>query len=300
MSAAARASLIGLLCLIWGSTWLAIKIGLEGLPPFFGAAVRFASAAAILLALARVRKVPFPRSRRAHAGLLGLGLSSFWLSYGIVYWAEQYLTSGLTAVLFATLPLFTLLFAHGLIPAERITLRSAAGVVVGFLGVVVVFQSDLRLAHPMAPTAAAAVLLSPLASALGAVGIKRWAIHIHPYHLTILPMTYGAIGLFATSLFLEDAAAAEWSAAAIGSVLYLAIFGSVVAFVVYYTLLRQVAVTTLNLMSYVFPIVAVILGYLILGERLGPFALAGAALILIGIALATWRRRRPGVREEPL
>ncbi len=285
-----RSVLVALLCLIWGSTWLAIKIGLEDLPPFLSAAVRFATAAVILFVLARARKVPFPRSRRAHAGFLGLGLTSFWLSYGLVYWGEQYLTSGLTAVLFAMMPLFTLLLAHLVIPAERLTWRKALGVALGFLGVALIYQEDLRLAHPRAPVAAAILLLAPLASAAGAVGIKRWAGHIHPYHLTILPMAYGAVGLFATSLAIEDAGAAEWSVVAVGSVLYLAVFGSVIAFVVYYTLLRQVAVTTLNLMSYVFPIVAVVLGYVILGEVLQTLALAGGALILVGIAVATWRR----------
>lgn len=299
MPAGQRAFLVVVLCLIWGSTWLAIKIGLEDLPPFLAAGVRFAIAAAILLLLARFSKVPFPRSRRAHLGLLGLGLTSFWLSYGLVYWAEQYLTSGLTAVLFATLPLFTLLLAHLVIEAERLTPRRAVGVALGFLGVVLIYQEDLRLTDPRAPTAAVILLLGPLASAAGAVAIKRWAGHVHPYHLTILPMAYGGAGLLLTSLLTEDAAAAEWSAVAIASVGYLAVFGSVIAFVIYYTLLRQVAVTTLNLLSYVFPVVAVVLGYLILGETLQPLALVGGATILAGIALATWRRRKVAGASRP-
>ena len=108
MTGPVRFALLAALCFIWGSTWLAIKIGLEDVPPFLGAAIRFAIASAILFALSRLQRVPFPRSRRAHLGLLALGLNSFAMSYGVVYWAEQILPSGLTAVLFATHPLLVL------------------------------------------------------------------------------------------------------------------------------------------------------------------------------------------------
>ncbi|MGH7558709.1 MAG: DMT family transporter [Gemmatimonadota bacterium] len=285
--------LVALLCFIWGSTWLVIKIGLSDLPPFLAAGVRFVIAAAILAGLAGARRVPFPRSRDAHVLLLGVGLSSFGLSYGIVYWAEQFIPSGLTAVLFATLPFFTLLIAHVALPTERMTGRRIAGVMIGFLGVLLVFRGDLSVEHPRGAVAAAVLLLSPLASAAANVGVKRWGMDIHPYQLSILPMIYGALALLGTSLAVEDVSAAAWTPVAIGSVVYLALFGSAFAFVGYYTLLRVVAVTTLNLISYVFPIVAVVLGYLVLGESMDSLTLAGAALVLTGIAVATWRRRRP-------
>ncbi|MGH7543587.1 MAG: DMT family transporter [Gemmatimonadota bacterium] len=290
MSAGRAWGLFGLLAFIWGSTWLVIKIGLADLPPFLAAGLRFALAAAVLAVLARARGVPFPRGRREHALLLGVGMSMFWASYGIVYWAEQYIPSGLTAVLFATHPFFTLILAHLVLAAERITARKALGVAIGFLGVLLVFRGDLSLDHPRGATAAAVLLLAPLASAAGNVIVKRWGTHLHAFQLSILPMAYGAAALLATSLAVEGGARIEWSPVAIGSVLYLAILGSVVAFVGYYTLLREVAVTTLNLMSYVYPVVAVVLGYLILGEVLDRLALAGAAFVLAGIAVATWRR----------
>jgi drug/metabolite transporter (DMT)-like permease len=286
--------LVAVLCFIWGSTWLAIKLGLEDLPPLLAAGVRFVIAATILAGLAMVRRVPFPRSRDEHVLLLTVGLSSFGLSYGIVYWAEQFIPSGLTAVLFATLPFFTLLLAHAALPAERMRIRRVVGVMIGFLGVLLVFRGDLTVEHPRGPVAAAVLLLGPLASAAANVGVKRWGMDLHPYQLSILPMVYGALALLGTSLALEDVSAAAWTPVAIGSVIYLAIFGSAFAFVGYYTLLRQVPVTTLNLISYVFPIVAVVLGYVVLGESLDSLTLAGAALVLAGIAVATWRRRRPG------
>lgn len=299
MSRVAQWGLVGLLCFVWGSTWLVIKIGLADLPPFLGAGLRFVLASAVLAALAAARRVSFPRSGRAHLLLLGVGLASFWGSYGIVYWAEQYIPSGLTAVLFATLPFFTLLLAHPLIPAERMTPRRVAGVAIGFLGVLLVFRSDLAVEHPLGMAAAAVLLLAPLLSAGSNVAVKRWGRELHPYQLSILPMVYGALALLATSVWMEDLGAAAWTAAAVGSVVYLAILGSALAFVIYYTLLREVAVTTLNLISYVFPIVAVVLGYLVLDEVLDRLTLAGAGLVLAGIAIATWRRGRTAIPGHP-
>lgn len=291
MSRGARLAGIAAVSFIWGSTWLAIKIGLETMPPFLSAGMRFAIAAAILAALSWARGVPFPREARTHAGLLALGFLNFVVNYGAVYWGEQYVTSGLTAVLFSTYPLFVLLIAHFAIGAERITVRKAVGVALGFAGVWVIFRSDLTLGHPRAALAVAVILLSPVASALTSVGIKKWGHDLHPYTLSTLPMTYGAVALTGIGLAFESPDAIEWSAAAVGSLAYLALFGSVIAFVVYYRLLKVVPVSLLALVSYAFPIVAVVLGWLVLEERLSGSTLLGAGAVLVGIALATWRRR---------
>ena len=104
-------------------------------------------------------------------------------------------------------------------------------------------------------------------------------------------MTYGAVALTGIGLAFESPRAIEWSAAAVGSLAYLALFGSVIAFVVYYRLLKVVPVSLLALVSYAFPIVAVVLGWLVLDERLSGSTILGAGAVLVGIALATWRRR---------
>lgn len=296
MSPGARWAGIAAVSFIWGSTWLAIKIGLGTMPPFLSAGMRFALAAGILSGLSWAARVPWPGQARTHAGLLTLGFLNFVVNYGVVYWGEQYISSGLTAVLFATYPLFVLLIAHATIGGERITPRKAIGVALGFAGVYVIFRSDLALAHPRAALAAAVILVSPVASALTSVGIKKWGHDLHPYTLTALPMAYGAVVLTSIGLVFEDPRAIEWTAAAIGSLAYLALFGSVIAFVVYYRLLKVVPVSLLALVSYAFPIVAVALGWLVLDERLSGSTLAGAAMVLVGIALATWRRRPPRAR----
>lgn len=291
MTRGARWAGIAAVSFIWGSTWLAIKVGLESMPPFLSAGMRFALAAGVLAALSWAAGVPWPREARTHAALLALGVLNFVVNYGAVYWGEQYVSSGLTAVLFATYPLFVLLIAHVTIGSERITARKAVGVLLGFAGVFVIFRSDLSLAEPRATLAAAVILVSPVASALTSVGIKKWGHDLHPYTLTALPMAYGAVALTAIGLTFEDPRAIEWTAAGVGSIAFLSLFGSVIAFVVYYRLLKVVPVSLLALVSYAFPIVAIVLGWLVLGERLSGSTLLGAGAVLAGIALATWRRR---------
>lgn len=293
MSRSLRWAGLALVAFIWGSTWLAIKIGLEDLPPFLAAGTRFAVATGVLAALSWAGGIAFPRGARLHAGLLAIGVLTFIVNYGAVYWGEQYIPSGLAAVLFAVNPLLVLLLAHAALETERITVRKLVGVVVGLAGVALIFRADLSLVHPRAPIGAAVTLLAPLVAALCSVGIKKWGQELHPYTLTLLPMAYGTVGLLAIARATEDVAAARWTAGAALSTIYLAVFGSVIAFVVYYRLLKEVAVSKLALVSYAFPVVAVALGWLVLDERLTGGMLAGAGLVIVGIALATARRRRP-------
>jgi drug/metabolite transporter (DMT)-like permease len=290
MTTIRRTLMLIALCIIWGSTWLVIKVGLEVLPPFLGAALRFGVASIVLFGLALVRGVPFPTTPRTHLGLLGVGLVGIGLSYGVVYWGEQYIPSGLSAVLFATHPLFVMGIAHVAIAAEPITPRKAFGAVISFVGVVLIFRTDLQFTHPLGLIAAFVTLLSPIAAASSNVAIKRWGHHIHPYNLTAFPMGYATIFLGTASVMTEDLSAVAWSWTGALSVLYLALFGSVAAFVMLYTLLKQVPVSLLALISYAFPVVAVALGFLILGETLEPQAIAGALAIVAGIATATSRR----------
>src|SRR6185503_6136948 len=131
------------LCCIWGSTWLFIKLGLHDLPPLTFAGIRFVIAVLILFALIFARKVPLPVKRRDWMFLAVTGVLSFSCNYGLVFWGEQYISSGLAALLQSTLPLFGLLIAHFYLPGERMTVPRIAGVVLGVFGVAVIFSNQL-------------------------------------------------------------------------------------------------------------------------------------------------------------
>jgi drug/metabolite transporter (DMT)-like permease len=284
-----------LLAFIWGSTWLAIKIGLGSLPPFTGAGVRFLIAGLLLLGILRVRRIPIPADRARQPTWMLIGLLMFGLSYAAVYWGEQYISSGLASVLFATMPLFLVILSPWLLPEERLSVVRVVGVVVGFLGIVFLFSSDLSMTHPRARLGGAVLLLSPLCAAVANVLMKRKSRGMNPLAFLVFPMLYGALALLAVGLPLEGRRLALPDAVGTGALLYLAIMGSIVAFSCYVWLLRHLEVSRTSLLAYMTPVTALLLGRLVLGERLGLRTVGGSALVLLGTFLAT--RPRAGTKR---
>ena len=160
------------LCLIWGSTWLFIKIGLNDLPPLTFAGIRFVIAVFILTTIIWVRRVSLPRSRASWALLILTGILSFSLNYGLIFWGEQYVSSGLAALLQATIPVFGLVIAHFYLPQERMTPARIAGVVFGVCGVGVVFSNQLSVAGGTAFVGSVAMVLCSFFVAYSYVLIK--------------------------------------------------------------------------------------------------------------------------------
>jgi len=286
--------------LVWGSTWAAIRIGLRDIPPFAGVAMRFAVAAVVLLVLARVLGVGLGKSRREVALWWVNGILIFVVTYGLVYWAEQRVPSGLTAVLFATFPLFVALLAQVVLPAERFTLRSAVGVVLGFVGVAVIFSEDLgAIAAPGAAFAAAVLLFGPFAAAVANVAVKRWGQGIHPISLTAMPMLISAVVMGVVSLVVERGRPVVLTPLAVGTVLYLAVFGSAFTFYCYFWLMERMPATKVALTNYVSPVVAVLIGSLLLGEELTLRVVAGGLLVVAGVGITVSRgARRRGAAER--
>jgi drug/metabolite transporter (DMT)-like permease len=288
-----RLAALAAITVIWGATWAAIRLGLEGMPPFAGAAIRFAVAAVLLLAVALWRRIPLGRSRRERWLWLLNGLLTFVCTYGIVYWVEQSVPSGLTAVLFATFPLFVALSAQVMLPTERLTTRSAVGVVAGFLGVAVIFSEDLAsLAEPGARKAAAILLVAPVLAAISSNAVKRWGRGIHPVSLAGVPMLMAAGVLGLGSWLFERGRPVVLDAVSVSAVLYLAVFGSAIAFYLYFWLLEHMEATRLALTNYPSPVVAVLLGALLFDERITARILLGGLLVVGGVAVTVTARRR--------
>ena len=278
---------LALLVLIWGTTWAAIRVGLEGLPPFTGVAVRFAIAAAVLLAVAFWRGWPLGSGPATHGLWLVNALLSFSVSYGVVYWAEQWVPSGLAAVLFSTFPLFVAIMAHFLLPGERLRAASFAGIVLGFVGVLVIFSEDLpSLSGTPLRLAAVVFLVSPLVSALANVIIKRYGAGLHPISLTAVPMamTAGIMGILAA--LVERGRGIALDPASTAALLYLSILGTALTFFLYFWLLDHLPATRLSLITYGVPVVAVTVGSLFLDEPFTGRILVGALLVLTGVAMA--------------
>ncbi len=278
--------------LLWGTTWGAIRIGLDGMPPLTGISLRFSLAGLLLMPLAARLGQRYPRDRAFWALCLANGLLLFTASYSIVYWCEQWVPSGLGAVIFATYPLLVMLFAHLVLPAERISRRGVLAGLIGFLGIAVVFSEDLRgLLGPRAATGAVILLLSPLVSALAAVAVKKWGTGYPPLPLTVVSMLVGAASTGLMASILESTQTVVWNARSVGALLYLAVFGSAVTFGLYFWLLTRFAARSMALIAYGTPVVAVTLGALVLDE---PFTLRmglGALLVIVGVAWALREHR---------
>ena len=283
--------------LIWGATWLFIKIGLADVPPFTFVAIRFFIAAVPLLVLLRVRRTPLPRKTSDWVLTVSTGVLGFAIGYGLVYWGEQHISAGLTAILFTTYPLFGLVFAHFMVPGEPITMRRLVGVVVGIAGVALIFGEQLTLGSALAVLGSLAVVVSAACAALSSVLIKARGGHLDPAFLTVAQILTGAVPLLVVGLLLEGSPFdLHWTPMALVSLAYLAFFGSSLAFVIWYWLIRAIKVTTAQLLPFVNTLVAVVLGAVVLDEELGWRALAGGAAILLGLAVALAPNgRRPRV-----
>lgn len=285
-----------ILCVIWGSTWLFIKLGLADLPPITFAGIRFVISCAILFPLVWAKHLPLPQSRRDWLLLSATGVLSFSLNYGLVFWGEQYISSGLAALLQATLPAFGLVLAHIYLPGERITWVKIAGVILGVCGVGVVFSNQLAISGKQALAGCIALVLSAFFAAYSNVLVKKHAMKLNPAVIAAVQMFFGLIPLLVVGLALEgNPFAFRWTAIAVICLLYLAIVGSVIAFLLYYWLLQNMDVTKSMLISLVTPVVAVILGMLVLDEELSWRTLVGGAMIIAGIGFIVVRKAKSPV-----
>lgn len=297
-----RAAVIWLLLsVIWGSTWMFIKVGLNDLPPLSFAGIRFVIAAVPLLLFVLVRRPNLPIALRDWVFMALTGIGTFAITYGLVFWGEQYISSGLAALLFATFPLFGLLLAHAHLPNERMTTRKTSGIGLGIVGVAIVFSDQLAATGPLAFWGSLAIVVAALVAAYVDVLIKRQGGHLDPVVLTLVQMLSGAIPLLAIGIPLEgNPLHYQWTALALISLLYLAVVGSALAFVLLYWLIRHMDVTKTMLITLATPLIAVALGIAILGEALTWRVAIGGGAILTGLLLTLRRSAVTLGRSEPM
>ena len=273
------------ICLIWGSTWLVIKIGLVGVPPFLGAGLRFLLSTVLVGAVLAARRSRIRLTRDDIICILTLGILVFWLDYAAVYWAETRITSGLTAILFSTMPLMTALLSRFWTRRETLGPRKMAGIIIGMIGTTLLFWPEGHLGTREI-LGMLATLAGCLCAAINLVVMKEYGRHSDPMTLNFFGMGLGAVCLLAMSAALERGVTVEWSQSNVLAIVYLAVFGSVVAFTAYYYLIKVMDATLVSLSTLIIPIIALVLGRLILDEQVTLLAIVGMATILAGVAVA--------------
>jgi drug/metabolite transporter (DMT)-like permease len=279
------------LCLVWGTTWIFIKIGLTDLPPITFAAARFLLAVAILLPIIWIRQLPWPRTLSEWKLIALTGFLQFSLNYSSVFWAEQHISSGLAAVLQAMITVFGLFLAWIFLPAERITPVKIFAVVLGVVGVAVIFIEQLRVESVMAFAGCVAIVAGAYAAAQASILIKARGTSLHPASLVCAQMICGLPAVMIYAIVTEgDPRSFNWTWKAVACVLYLTVLGTIVAFWLYYWLLSRIESTKAMMISLVTPMIAVLIGGVFLGERLPPQTLFGGLLIIASVGLIAIRR----------
>ncbi len=255
--------------IIWGTTWVAIKLSLQGYPPVIGATLRFVPAIAVLGLYARVTRLSLVLPRNTIVWVAVTAILVYVVNYGLVYWGEQYLSAGVTAILFAAVPLATMLGSAFAFRTERFQYRKLVGILFGFLGIVVVFFDPLVATcfSTKVTLAAVAIVVAAMAAAFNIVIAKRHLMLVGAVPLTLHQMLWGTLGLGIISAITGEWRHVQYSLGATLAVLYLGLAGSA-AFVMYYSLLKTMRASTLSTISYVTPFVAVFSGWIVLNESI--------------------------------
>lgn len=287
VSAVSRSAKIALayalICLIWGTTWLAIKFAIFTVPPFFSAGIRFTIASLLILLILKIRDFKFHINLRQMIFLLLIGLGSFSVPYGLVYWAEGRITSGLTATTFAVMPFFVAVLSRIFLKTDDLSFWKICGIILGFAGLLVIFWGDLKLGSFESAEGILAVVASTITNAVVAISVKKFGREIDPLFINLIPMALGAITLLLTSMVFESWKNMRFDTSTVIAILYLAVFGSVVAFTLYFYVLKHISVVLLSMTSFITPVLALTAGSVVLGEKFPPGTLLGAALIFCGI-----------------
>ena len=279
----------GLVYLFWGSTYLAIDIAVQTIPPALMCGLRFSVAGVVMLAVcaATGRKVLYSPRQIALAAVVGLLLlmgGNLTLSY-----AELAVSSGLAALIIAITPLWFLVLDQLLLGDHHISRRGKAGLALGIVGLFVLVWPQLRAGSLGRRELIASISLigGSFSWALGSVLSKRWQSGVDVFSATGWQIVAAGVGNFVFALFAEDLHHVNWTARGLGAVAYLVVCGSWIGYTAYIWLLEHVPTSKVSTYAYVNPVVAVFLGWLILHERVDRFILMGSAIVVLSVILVT-------------
>ena len=285
---------------VWGTTWYAMKIGLEDTPPILAVGLRFAISATILWVIFLFRKEQLVLTKNAVKVYLAFGVINFSCSYSLTYWGTKYIHSGLSAVIWSTFPIVVVLFAHFMLRNDRITIQKSVGVLFGLIGTAMIFVQDKAVFEGFDLKAVAAVSAAVLLAAWPNILYKKHQKEIPHFHLNVVSQTIAVSVLLPVSFLIEDPLSVEWSLRNTAALFYLAIPGTAIVWSIYFWLYKHLKVTQISTIALIPPIIAVILGWQLLGEQFTPRMLAGAILIFSGVLFVNYRQSRPPAVETTL
>lgn len=282
------------LCVVWSSTWLVIKIGLRDLPPVSFVAWRFVIALLVLLAISIGRTHLLPRRGSDYLVLGFTGVLMFSVNYALLFWAELHVSSGLAAVIQASIPIFGMIFAHWLLPEEPLRWQRLAGALVAIFGVALICVRLLSFNGWLAFLGGLGITIGAASAAFSNVLLKARKLQLAPSMLAAWQMIFGVVPLLLVALTLDgNPLHFHWTGRAIFCLLYLAVIGSSFTFLLLYWLMPRMSVTNLQTISLITPPGAIALGWALGGERLSAWSLLGAGFVLLGVWMIFRRIEEP-------
>lgn len=282
------------LCLIWGSTWYFIKISLNaGVPPFFGVGFRFFLSGLLFFLIIFFKKESIPFNKQAIKLYLSFGLLNFALSYGITYWATQYVYSSISSILWGLFPLFTSVMAHFMLSGddnEKLTSNKLKALFLGFIGMVFIGSNQSIDLQSQSFLAIMVLVGAIIIAAWPSVLYKKYNDVVGPYQMNaVCQLLTGVIMLSLSSLLKEDLAQIVWTDQLLFASAYLVIFGGVISWGIYFWLYQYLSVTQVTYVAIFPPIVAIILGWIFLNEVLSAKEIIGTIFIL-GSSVLIYRK----------
>ncbi len=274
-----------ILCLIWGTTWAAIKIGLEGTPPTVGLALRFFVAAFTLFIVIKLTGRKIKLSKQLIKLYLIVGVFNMALSYFCTYWGTQFIPSSLSSILWSTLPILTGLMAHFMIKGEQLNRRRIISIIISTIGVILILSDQKLIFDGRVLLGSLVVVLAVFFGSFPSIYVKKYNDSYDPIVLTAIAMGFAAIFHTITSLIFGQWSLMKWDSRNVVTVLYLGIFGSAITFSIYFYLLQKVSVVKLSFITFVTPISALLIGWGLLNEVITLKELIGVSIIFLGIIL---------------
>jgi drug/metabolite transporter (DMT)-like permease len=276
--------------LVWGSTFLAIRIGVREVPPFLLAGMRFFIAGIVLYTWMRVKATPSP-TRRQWTAISFLALLIFVFDYGLIFWAEKRVASGVTAVMMATIPVFMAIAEICFLRTQKLTIRLALALLVGVGGVLVLVGPLSGAGEKAIDTPGAiALIVAAISWSAATILTRKFSLPESKVMSSGAQMLVGGVLLILTSAGLREFNGFDVRAVTLGAwiaLLYLIVAGSIVAFTAYVWLIHHESPTKVGTYAYVNPVIAVLLGYALAGESLSARTTAGTLLILISVVVIT-------------
>jgi drug/metabolite transporter (DMT)-like permease len=285
--------------LIWGSSFLWIKIAVAEIGPFALVSWRLLFGLAGLALVVLVRRPEFPRDRRLLGALALLGITNTALPFALISWGEITIDSAVASILNGTVPLFAMIIAHFSLHDDRMTVPRVVGLVIGFVGVVVLMARDIGpQGIQQGVVGQVAVLVAALLYAGSSVFARRTLRGVSPTVQAFLPLLSAEAFVWGGALLTESPKLVPQLGQTWLALVWLGILGSCVAYLLYFSLLQSVGPTRATVVTYVFPVVGVILGVLFLKETVDEHLVGGALLIVAGIAAVNWKPRAAAVQAS--